>query len=94
MIKAFIQSVKALRANPGRTLLTMLGIVIGIASVISMIAIGQGSKDSIKSSIESLIEISLVIISMKNDFVGFPSIMLVGIIIYKFVKQVVIFSER
>ncbi|MEZ7820906.1 MAG: ABC transporter permease, partial [Patescibacteria group bacterium] len=44
----------ALIANKVRSGLTVLGIVIGIASVISMIAIGQGSKDSIKSSIQSL----------------------------------------
>jgi len=44
----------ALVANKVRSGLTVLGIVIGIASVISMLAIGQGSKDSIKSSIQSL----------------------------------------
>ncbi len=44
----------ALWANKARSGLTILGIVIGIASVISMIAIGQGSQSSIESSIESL----------------------------------------
>lgn len=53
--KYFIKEVYyALIANKVRSGLTVLGIVIGIASVISMIAIGQGSKDSIKASIESL----------------------------------------
>jgi putative ABC transport system permease protein len=37
-----------------RTFLTMLGIVIGVASVISMLAIGQGASASITGSIESM----------------------------------------
>ncbi len=44
----------ALVSNKVRSGLTVLGIVIGIASVISMIAIVQGSQNSIKASVESL----------------------------------------
>src|SRR3989338_6230549 len=44
----------ALSANKARSGLTMLGIVIGIASVIAMISIGNGAKASIQSSIEGL----------------------------------------
>jgi putative ABC transport system permease protein len=44
----------ALRANKVRTGLTMLGIVIGISSVIAMVAIGQGAQNSIQSSIQSI----------------------------------------
>lgn len=44
----------ALAANKARSILTVLGIVIGIASVIAMLAIGQGAKGSIESSINSL----------------------------------------
>ncbi len=43
----------ALTANKARTFLTMLGIVIGIASVIAMIAIGQGTQAQIQASIQS-----------------------------------------
>ncbi|MCL4391749.1 ABC transporter permease [Patescibacteria group bacterium] len=43
----------ALTANKARTFLTMLGIVIGIASVIAMIAIGEGTQASIQASIQS-----------------------------------------
>ncbi len=50
----FNTTVAALLANKARTSLTMLGIVIGIGSVIAMVAIGQGSKSSIESSIQSL----------------------------------------
>jgi len=41
-------------ANKVRSSLTMLGIVIGIASVIAMVSIGNGAKASIQSSIEGL----------------------------------------
>ncbi|MDD5068617.1 MAG: ABC transporter permease [Candidatus Pacebacteria bacterium] len=44
----------ALSSNKVRTSLTMLGIVIGIGSVIAMVSIGQGAKVQIQSSIESL----------------------------------------
>ena len=44
----------ALSANKVRSSLTMLGIVIGISSVIAMISIGQGAQSSIQSSIQSL----------------------------------------
>lgn len=44
----------ALSANKIRSGLTILGIVIGISSVIAMISIGQGAQNSIQSSIEGL----------------------------------------
>lgn len=44
----------ALKSNKVRTGLTMLGIVIGIASVIAMVAIGQGASNSVSSRIESM----------------------------------------
>ena len=44
----------ALTVNKVRSSLTVLGIVIGIGSVISMISIGQGAQDSISSSIEGI----------------------------------------
>ncbi len=47
-------ALKALRRNPTRALLTTLGIVIGIAAVITMMEIGRGSSQSIQSSIEKM----------------------------------------
>ena len=44
----------AIVLNKMRTLLTMLGIIIGVASVIAMLAIGEGSKESIRASITSM----------------------------------------
>ena len=45
---------KAIILNKTRTLLTMLGIIIGVASVIAMLAIGEGSKESIRETISSM----------------------------------------
>lgn len=44
----------ALTVNKSRSGLTVLGIVIGIASVIIMVAIGRGAQDSIQASIQSI----------------------------------------
>lgn len=47
-------ALKALNNNKLRCFLTMLGIIIGVASVITMLAIGQGSKNSIKDQISEM----------------------------------------
>ncbi|MEK7648661.1 MAG: ABC transporter permease [Patescibacteria group bacterium] len=48
------ETVSALLSNKVRSSLTVLGIVIGISSVIVMVSIGQGAQNAIKSSIEGL----------------------------------------
>ncbi len=45
---------KALQRNKLRAFLTMLGIIIGVASVIAMVAIGQGSKQSIQQALSGM----------------------------------------
>ncbi|MBP5560454.1 MAG: ABC transporter permease [Muribaculaceae bacterium] len=47
-------ALKAINANKMRSFLTMLGIIIGVASVIAMLAIGQGSKVSIQQNIAEM----------------------------------------
>lgn len=47
-------AIKALGNNKMRCFLTMLGIIIGVGSVITMLAIGQGSKESIKANIAEM----------------------------------------
>src|SRR5687768_8635632 len=44
----------SLAKNKMRSFLTMLGIIIGVGSVIGMLAVGEGSKDNIKAQISSL----------------------------------------
>lgn len=47
-------ALKALQRNKLRAFLTMLGIIIGVGSVITMVAIGQGSKQSIRSQLSGM----------------------------------------
>ena len=47
-------ALRALSNNKLRAFLTMLGIIIGVASVITMLAIGQGSKKSIQAQISEM----------------------------------------
>ena len=47
-------ALRALNNNKLRAFLTMLGIIIGVASVITMLAIGQGSKKSIQAQISEM----------------------------------------
>ena len=45
-------AIKAILSNKGRSFLSMLGIIIGVGAVIVMMAIGQGSKQSIREEIQ------------------------------------------
>jgi ABC-type lipoprotein release transport system permease subunit len=45
---------RALRRNPMRSALTALGIVVGVAAVIAMVAIGNGAKAQVEAQIASL----------------------------------------
>jgi len=47
-------ALKALQRNKLRAFLTMLGIIIGVGSVIAMVAIGQGSKQSIHDALSNM----------------------------------------
>ena len=53
-LNLFRIALKALQRNKLRAFLTMLGIIIGVASVISMVAIGQGSKQSIQKQLSGM----------------------------------------
>lgn len=52
--EAFKMSMYAMMAHKMRTLLTMLGIIIGIASVVSIVGLGQGSQAKILADINAL----------------------------------------
>jgi ABC-type lipoprotein release transport system permease subunit len=47
-------ALRALRANTLRSVLTMLGIIIGVAAVITMIAVGEGAHARVAQQIRSL----------------------------------------
>lgn len=60
--ESFKMSLKAIKTHKMRSLLTMLGIIIGIASVVSVIALGNGSKDKIMADMNSIVGANTVII--------------------------------
>ena len=62
-------AVRALANNKLRGFLTMLGIIIGVASVITMLAIGQGSKKSIQAEISEMGS-NMIMIHPGGDMVG------------------------
>ncbi len=53
-IESFKMSVQAIVAHKLRSILTMLGIIIGIASVVSIVALGRGSQEKIMSDISAM----------------------------------------
>jgi len=54
ILNLFKISIKAISSNKMRSFLSMLGIIIGVAAVIIMMSIGQGSKESIRSELATM----------------------------------------
>jgi putative ABC transport system permease protein len=54
LYEVFAVALTALRANKLRSVLTMLGIVIGVSAVIAMIALGSGAQKAVNDQIQSL----------------------------------------
>jgi len=52
--KLILVALKSIARNKMRSLLTMLGIIIGVASVITMVALGEGSQKDIEGEVASL----------------------------------------
>ena len=63
-------AIRALQRNKLRAFLTMLGIIIGVAAVIAMVAIGQGSKKSIQDQLSSMGSNMITIRANSNSTVG------------------------
>ena len=53
-LQAFSIATRAMMSHKMRTFLTMLGIIIGIASVVSVVGLGQGSQEQVLSNIRSM----------------------------------------
>jgi putative ABC transport system permease protein len=54
ILQSLIEAVESLAANKLRSLLTILGIVIGVAAVISIVSVGRGAEKTITGSIEGI----------------------------------------
>jgi len=74
--ESFITAIDAILANRMRSILTMLGVIIGVASVIALMAIGNGFSEDITGEITS-IGTNLINISTDNDGSGgYPALSL------------------
>ena len=62
-VEAIRSALDALRANLLRSLLTMLGIIIGVASVVAMVAVGSGARERVMDQIRSLGSNLIIIVS-------------------------------
>ena len=62
-------AVKAIASNKFRSFLSMLGIIIGVAAVIIMMAIGQGSKESVRQNISQM-GTNLIMVRPGSDMRG------------------------
>jgi putative ABC transport system permease protein len=54
LIRSMFEAIESLNANKLRSALTMLGIVIGVAAVVAMLAVGAGAQNSITSQINNI----------------------------------------
>lgn len=66
LIESFKMSIQAILSHKMRSLLTMLGIIIGIASVVTVVALGQGSTKSIMDNINAMGTNTIDILPGKN----------------------------
>jgi putative ABC transport system permease protein len=64
----------ALRANRLRSALTMLGVVIGVAAVVVLVAIGTGAKREVEQQVEGLGSNLLVVVPGRLDFGAAPAV--------------------
>src|SRR6185503_21111618 len=53
-LMTFVIAVRALRRNAMRTMLTALGMIIGVAAVIVMMALGSGARNAIETQIRNV----------------------------------------
>src|SRR5215217_4369909 len=74
LAEAWRVALEALRANRLRSGLTMLGVVIGVAAVVVLVAIGTGTKEEVESQVEGLGSNLLIVVPGKVNFGSAPSV--------------------
>lgn len=70
LLEYFKIALMNIRSNKGRSILTMLGIIIGIASVILIITVGNGVKNSVNSGLDSMVGNQIIMYSNKQTDQG------------------------
>jgi putative ABC transport system permease protein len=72
--EAWRVALDALRANRLRSGLTMLGVVIGVAAVVALVAIGTGAKQEVETQVEGLGSNLLLVVPGELNFGSAPSV--------------------
>jgi putative ABC transport system permease protein len=72
--EAFRVAFDALRANRMRSALTMLGVVIGVAAVVLLVAIGSGAKHEVETQVEGLGSNIIIVVPGKFEFGSAPTL--------------------
>ena len=73
LAEAWRVAVTALRANRLRSLLTMLGVVIGVAAVVVLVAIGSGAKQEVEEQVNGLGANLVILVPGRLDFGAAPT---------------------
>jgi putative ABC transport system permease protein len=71
--EAFRVAVTALRANALRSLLTMLGVIIGVAAVVVLVAIGTGAKQEVEDQVNGLGANLVILVPGQLEFGAAPT---------------------
>lgn len=74
LAEAWRVALDALRANRLRSGLTMLGVVIGVAAVVVLVAIGTGAKREVEQQVEGLGSNLLLVVPGRLDFGAAPAV--------------------
>jgi putative ABC transport system permease protein len=74
LAEAWRVALDALRANRLRSGLTMLGVVIGVAAVVMLVAIGTGAKQEVESEVEGLGSNLLIVVPGQVSFGNAPTV--------------------
>ncbi|MHB8894488.1 MAG: ABC transporter permease [Candidatus Geothermincolia bacterium] len=70
LLESVYTALRALRANKMRSLLTMLGVIIGVGSVILLVSLGSGARAEITSTIQGLGSNLIVVVPFKMELGG------------------------
>jgi putative ABC transport system permease protein len=72
--EAFRVALEALRANRLRSALTMLGVIIGVAAVVVLVALGSGAKQEVEDQVEGLGSNIIIVVPGKFELGSAPSV--------------------
>ena len=72
--EAFRVALDALRANRLRSLLTMIGVIIGVSAVVVLVAIGSGAKQEVERQVEGLGANLIFVVQGRFEFGAAPTV--------------------